>query len=216
MVKEKLKYLVLFSIVAVFITIWCYFYFIFQFWTHLNPITFKSLVEYNGIHIKGYRGQQILVHQNFSHFLYKIENFAAKNRVNIIITQSYRLPAKKLTDTVVAPAVKSNHFAGHAVDFNITLKWKLYESKDLKKENFDSLPENIKNFIETIRSDEQLRWGGDFNTEDPIHIDDGLNLTFPGKWEASYHDCLKDYKAAEPKWHSLLNLCCTKKFCKNR
>ena len=34
-----------------------------------------------------------------------------------------------------------------------------------------NLADNITRFFELIRSDKILRWGGDFRTQDPVHID---------------------------------------------
>jgi len=31
-----------------------------------------------------------------------------------------------------------------------------------------------------------LRWGGDFDVRDVVHIDDGLNIDNPTKWDAEY------------------------------
>jgi hypothetical protein len=61
----------------------------------------------------------------------------------------------------VPPASKSCQFEGS-----------LYNSKKLRPSNLDQLPEEISDFINAIRKDNELRWGGDFNTEEPVHIDD--------------------------------------------
>ena len=34
-----------------------------------------------------------------------------------------------------------------------------------------------------IRDDSELRWGGDFSPEDPVHIDDGLNVRDRDRWD---------------------------------
>ena len=39
-------------------------------------------------------------------------------------------------------------------------------------------------FIQQVRDAPDLRWGGDFNPEDPVHIDDGLNRTDPDRWQS--------------------------------
>ena len=55
-----------------------------------------------------------------------------------------------------------------------------YNSKKLL--DFDNLPQPARDFINDIRSDSILRWGGDFKDKngkpiyDVVHIDDGLNV----------------------------------------
>lgn len=63
---------------------------------------------------------------------------------------------------------------GHAIDMN------LYEGKVLCNSKCLVHPpaelEGVKCFISSIRHDSSLRWGGEFHPEDPVHIDDGLNV----------------------------------------
>jgi murein L,D-transpeptidase YcbB/YkuD len=47
-----------------------------------------------------------------------------------------------------------------------------------------TLPAAIQAFIASIRQDSVLRWGGDF--DDPVHIDDGLNLREPSVWDQKF------------------------------
>jgi hypothetical protein len=42
----------------------------------------------------------------------------------------------------------------------------------------------VRDFIEKARADDTLRWGGDFNPEDPVHLDDGLNRRDPALWDS--------------------------------
>jgi hypothetical protein len=44
----------------------------------------------------------------------------------------------------------------------------------------------VREFIQKVRDAPGLRWGGDFNPEDPVHIDDGLNLTDPDRWQSKF------------------------------
>lgn len=97
---------------------------------------------------------------------------------------------------------RSHHLAGHAVDFNIIYKWKTYESPDMGRENLNALPKPVRTFIRTVRETPGLRWGGDFNTQDPVHIDTGLNRKHPHIWDRYYAACLKDYSSAGPLWKS--------------
>jgi len=177
-----------------------YFYFYNQFWTHLDPKTFKYMMEYSGSRMRGHRGRQILIHRDFYHIVNTINQYAVQHNLHLLITQSYRPPNSKVYDAIVTPAVKSNHLAGHALDFNIVYGGKVFESRDLKKENFNKLPDFIKLFIYAIRSDTDIRWGGDFETEDPVHLDDEININNSETWEFHYHQCVSDYVNATPKW----------------
>lgn len=67
---------------------------------------------------------------------------------------------------------------------NIILRGKLFNGDDLSNDNFSNLPSEIQNFIQGIRNDAVLRWGGDF--DDPVHIDDGLNINEPATWDAKF------------------------------
>ena len=55
---------------------------------------------------------------------------------------------------------------------NVQYDGRLYNSKQLRRNNLNNLPRPITAFIEAIREDDHLRWGGDFSEEDPVHIDD--------------------------------------------
>ncbi|MGB9500248.1 MAG: M15 family metallopeptidase [Dissulfuribacterales bacterium] len=110
---------------------------------------------------------------------------------------------------MVTPAVRSNHLAGHAIDFNFVDGFTVYESKDLMKDKRHELPENIVRFLDDIRQDPAIRWGGDFEIQDPIHIDDELNITDPEEWERQFQDSFTDYVNATPKWRVWLKNCCS-------
>ncbi len=181
-----------------------YFYFYNQFWTHLDPATFKHLAEYNGSRIRGQSGRQILVHREFYNIVNRLNEYAVKNQVHLIITQSYRPPNKPVRDAIVAPAVKSNHLAGHAVDFNVVFGAHIFESDEMFNDQFQKLPDAVKYFIEDVQADPDIRWGGDFETQDPVHLDDAVNLNDPEKWEQHYFECETDYVNATPKWKSWL------------
>jgi len=87
---------------------------------------------------------------------------------------------------IVPPAKKSNHLAGHAIDMNLQSASGFFNSSKLKKSNFTNLPIEIKDLISLIKNDAVLRWGGDFNKEDPVHIDDKLNLRNKGRWDLKF------------------------------
>jgi D-alanyl-D-alanine carboxypeptidase len=68
----------------------------------------------------------------------------------------------------------SNDLAGHAIDMNVMhgpTKSQLCNSACLG----GTLPAAVQPFIDAVRADAGLRWGGDFTSKDPVHIDDHLN-----------------------------------------
>jgi hypothetical protein len=190
------KYRLFIGIILILCLVSGYFYFYNQFWTHLDPKTFKYMAEHSGSRLRGHRGRQVLVHQKFYDVVNKINQYAVVNNVYLLITQSYRPPDKK----IVTPAVKSNHLAGHAVDFNVVYGNHVFESDEMFNDQFQKLPDAVKYFISDIQAYSGIRWGGDFETQDPIHLDDSVNINDPKKWELHYFQCMTDYVNAAPKW----------------
>ena len=100
------------------------------------------------------------------------------------MTSSLREPGRKVSGAIVKPASRSNHLIGHAIDMNLQSSSGFFNSSKLKKTNFSKLPAEIKKLLNLIRSDELLRWGGDFSKEDPVHIDDKLNHRHRVRWDS--------------------------------
>lgn len=136
----------------------------------------------------------------------RINQYAVKNNLHLVITQSYRVPDKKVKNAIVQPAVKSNHLAGHAFDLNPVYGGHTFESHEMAKDQFHQLPDAVKHFIRDIQRDPDIRWGGDFENEDPIHLDDAVNLEHPETWDAHYRECVSDYAKAVPIWREWLKL----------
>lgn len=117
--------------------------------------------------------------------LEKINGYAEKADVYIHVTSSFRTTTN-VRGAIVKPATFSNHLAGHGIDMNLRYgngKWA--NSKVLAK--YPNVPEPVKKFLKSIIDDPKLRWGGKFNTKDPVHIDDHLNkdrATWKKRYEA--------------------------------
>ena len=47
------------------------------------------------------------------------------------------------------------------------------------------MAEPVRRFIKSVKDHPVLRWGGDFQVKDSVHIDDGLNQDM-GKWDKRY------------------------------
>lgn len=185
---------------AFFLIAFIYFYYNYQFWTHYKTTNFKTLIEYKGKNIKGFRGRQILIHRDFKKYLEQIDRYAVDNNIELIINQSYRSDKQTLSRSIVKPSKLSNHLAGFAIDFNIKSNGKMYFSSDLERKNLSKLPDNVQNFINEIRKNKELRWGGDFQRQDPIHIDCPINLISKNRWVKYSSECALDYANRIPKW----------------
>lgn len=131
-------------------------------------------------------GKTLYVDTDFFAALDRVNQFAKKSKVKIFITSSAREPGRSVSGAIVKPASRSNHLIGHAIDMNLQSKSGFYNSKKLKKSQFSKLPKEIKQFINLIREDSELRWGGDFRKEDPVHIDDNLNNANPKRWDSKF------------------------------
>ncbi len=70
----------------------------------------------------------------------------------------------------------------------------------MRKDNYKNLPLPIQSFLDQIIKDKDLRWGGIFAQEDPVHIDYPLNKRNLIKWELYTNSCIEDFVQAEPKW----------------
>ena len=159
---------------------------------YIIPVEDKGLVVFKSSNIKGYKNKPVIVDSLFVPAMKRINSYAKSNNLTIWVTSSFRKANQKIKGAIVTPAVKSNHLAGHAIDMNIEYKGKWYDSHSMKKNRYSKLPQNIKNFFDDIRKDKELRWGGDFKTQDPVHIDDYLNKNL-SKWQIRFEICQKDY-----------------------
>ncbi len=112
----------------------------------------------------------------------KVNAYAKAADVFIYITSSFRTTTN-VQGAIVKPATFSNHLAGHGIDMNVKYGNKLANSTVLRK--YPNVPAPVKQFLTSIINDSALRWGGKFNTKDPVHIDDHLNKD-KVKWEKRY------------------------------
>lgn len=133
-----------------------------------------------------YVGSELRADVDFFPFLDRLGQFAAECNVEIFVTSSTREPGRTVAGAIVPPATRSNHLVGHAIDMNVRFDGRLFDSKALKRANLPNLPAPVREFIERARDDDTLRWGGDFNPEDPVHFDDGLNRSDPALWDSKF------------------------------
>ena len=117
-------------------------------------------------------GEKVKVDIDFVRALNRVANYAADAGLKIWVTSSLRPLNNQVRGAIVPPAARSCHHIGHAIDMNLMHNGTLYNSSKLKRSNLPNLPQAIQQFINAIRQDGELRWGGDFSNEDPVHIDD--------------------------------------------
>jgi len=115
------KYIWILGILILIVTPFLYCYLNYQFWNHLDTSQFDSLREFRSDNIRGLKGRQILVHEDYVIIMSAIEEYAKINEIFLIVTSSYRIPKNNVNGTIVDPVKNSNHYAGHAIDFNISI-----------------------------------------------------------------------------------------------
>lgn len=117
-------------------------------------------------------GEPAKVDRDFVPALKRVSDYAKTNKLKVWVTSSSRNLGDQVRGAIVPPAGRSCHHIGHAIDMNLMHDGKLYNSRSLRRDNLGNLPSAISKFIDKIREDDELRWGGDFSVEDPVHIDD--------------------------------------------
>ena len=128
-------------------------------------------------------GKELRADVDFMPHLNRLNQYALDCGVKIYVTSSAREPGQAVSGAIVKPASRSNHMVGHAIDMNLQSASGFFNSGKLKKSNFNNLPGEIRDLIGKVRDDQVLRWGGDFNKEDPVHIDDELNHRNAPRWD---------------------------------
>jgi len=154
-------------------------------WSDLSlnykPQNNAPLVIYEG---NRFLGKPCWVNKQFLPALKKINEYAERANVYVVVTSSFRTTTN-VNGAIVKPAVFSNHLVGHGIDMNVRYnKNKLANSRVLIK--YPNIPKPVKQFLKSIIDDPNLRWGGKFRHKDPVHIDDGLNQNM-AKWKQSYY-----------------------------
>jgi len=129
-------------------------------------------------------GEKCFVDADFVPHLTRICNYARVCEVEIYVTHSLREINKPVEGAIVKPASKSTHLVGHGIDMNVMYEGKLYNSGALCLSALPDAPAAVQQFINLIDQDDVLRWGGDFNDEDPVHIDDDFYHQHTELWEA--------------------------------
>lgn len=157
-----------------------------QFVQALAPASVQPLISF--LHSR-FTGTTCLVDPDFVPALQKVAAHAQEAGVRVWVTSSFRHPETALAGAIVTPAKRSNHLVGHAIDMNPVLSsGTVIQSWRMKRWllGTDTLPAEAEKFLDLVRNDPALRWGGIFSTPDVVHIDDALNLRDPTAWQEKF------------------------------
>lgn len=127
-------------------------------------------------HSPRFTGKPVLVDIEFIDALHQLDQYAAANRLEIIVTSASRVQGVPIGNLIYPPASRSNHLVGHAIDFQLNLNGKIYDHDRLY------LPLPLQSFFQQIEEDPILR----SSSSDPLHIDDGLSQRDPAAWQEKY------------------------------
>ena len=127
-------------------------------------------------------GEGVLAHRDFHGALYRLNDYAGLAQVKVEVTHSFRRRDAWVEGLDIPPSKRSNHLVGHAIDMNLLVDGERLNSVRLNRKHWSELPQAAREWIEMIRLDERLRWGGDFVRPDPVHIDDDLCRRDPDLW----------------------------------
>lgn len=168
-----------------------------KFWGIVDQSEFENLKEYSTENISGTFGKNVFIHKAFESDVILLDSILEKHALKMTINQAYRHKSDKVIGAIVPPSKISNHLAGYALDFILIDEKKRYFATNLSRTSLSSLPQNIQSFFKEIRTVNTLRWGGDFNREDPIHIDYPLNIKNRKLYHKRTNECFEDYTKAE-------------------
>jgi len=134
-----------------------------------------------------FTSEPCMIHRDYAPAMDRLCTIAHGCGVQLFVTHSVRRLDQVLEDTVVEQALRSNHHAGSAVDLNVVCDGEWFNSKRLDATAIQDLAEAdpVRRFIEDVRADPDLRWGGGFQMSptDPVHFDDNLVLRDPDEWQ---------------------------------
>lgn len=141
-----------------------------------------KLIQYKNTNFKSVDNKPILIEESFASKLDTVNELAKKHKLTVIVTSSYR-ENTNVKGAIVTPAKMGNHLIGHAIDCNLQsqITGEYFNSKKMGDGTGLDQP-----FLMEVDLHSQLRWGGNFNTKDEVHIDDGLNIINPNLWKKIY------------------------------
>jgi peptidoglycan hydrolase-like protein with peptidoglycan-binding domain len=131
-----------------------------------------------------FQGKPCRADASFVPLLKKINSYAEQADVYVYVTSSFRT-SSNVGGAIVKPATRSNHMAGHAIDMNLVYGNGKKSANSVELGMYPAVAEPVRRFIKFIIDDPELRWGGQFQDKDTVHIDDNLNKDL-AVWDKRY------------------------------
>ena len=132
-------------------------------------------------------GDEVLVSGDFGG-LDILDRVAGQQKVQLRLNQTFRVRGVAPHGAVVAPATRSQHLVGHAVDLNIVVGATVVTSGLL---NSPKAPKEAMALVDAVKK-QGLRWGGDFRAVDPPHFDQPVPLPAEN-YDMNFFFCQRAY-----------------------
>lgn len=140
-----------------------------------------ALVDFKASNFQNEPGlAHCIVDDMFVPDLNKMNDIAARYGITVVVIDAIRY-STVVKGAIVPPAVHGNHLVGCAVDVNLIWKGMYYNSTMLETAGGE-----VRQFINDCK-EAGIRWGGDFKKNDPVHFDNGINITNPALWQLKYN-----------------------------
>ena len=142
---------------------------------------------------KWLQGKPVRIAASFADPMAAIEQRLNQYNISMWVTSSLREPGKPVENAICRPAKMSNHLVGHAIDMNLYVGERWFNSSTMQQlisktaNEMDDVEMRVMAFFDGLR-DDGLTWGGTFKPCDPVHIDDRLNLQNPGEYKRLLQD----------------------------
>lgn len=127
-------------------------------------------------------GEPCMIDDSFTPSMDLFCSLLEKTGCKAVITSSFRKDAN-VSGAVVAPAKKSNHMVGRAIDTNLIDATGVHWNDEALKTPSGSVLDLIQ-----LSESSGLRWGGRFQDSDYVHFDDAFEEKFPDEWLTLYNE----------------------------
>lgn len=134
---------------------------------------------------------EVLVNTDFTG-LDTLNTVASAASVQLRLNQTFRVQGIAPRGAVVAPATRSQHLIGHAVDLNIVVGTTVVVSSAFIA---GTAPKEATDFVTSVKA-QGLRWGGDFGDRDPPHFDQ--QVTAATDYDMKFFFCQRAYADRHP------------------
>ncbi len=145
------------------------------------------LVKYTGSNVVGIthdtKTLEIWVDVDFIPFANIVNDSAKAHGLKVIVISSDR-KTTNVPSAIVVPAKLSNHLIASAWDINVII---IATNEYYNSTALQTCVGVVRAFLNDVKS-KGLRWGGDFKTPDPVHLDSGINVFYPDIYKKKYKE----------------------------